>query len=813
VAGRRLLTGAYLLTFLTGAAGLIYQIAWQKYLARLLGSDSLATATVLGVFLAGLSLGYFVCGRLTVRTKHLFGTYGMLEGVIGVWGIGFPLLFRIVEAATRGWPTPSPGGRVLLGTLVGVVLMGLPTLCMGGTVPMLTRGLSRSLDEATRVHARIYGINTAGAFLGALAAGFVLIRWIGLPATVRGAALINLAAAGFFVSYGPRLAAALAGGALDPPATRRPSRKKPRADVTQGSPPVAWALYAIAFLSGLYFMTLESLLVRITNLSLGSSSYSLALVVAVFVLAVAAGAFWVSRRSSISPSALWLNQTVIAVGLMALFVTLDKWPYAAHLLRIRLPHTLAGFAGFQLAAFCGLLLVLALPVGFMGATLPLVFHALKRNLADVGYRAGVLFAWNAAGNFLGGIVGGFLIFRFLFNGEVFLFALALNVVTVGLASSWLPRRRRLAAAALAVVTLVFIWALPFHDATRFTAGTFRLREPLEYSYDGAETFYREYYRGRTILVYRDDPEGTFAVVENRTPAEALAESFPGLAASVMNNPFLEQRGARPRSVMVNGKSDSSTWFDRHTLKLLAHLPGLLMERRARVMIVGLGTGVTAGEFALYPDVRSIEVAEISPAVAGFLPWFEDSTGQVQEDPRLTIHIGDAFQVIGRSRLRWDIIVSEPSNPWVNGVDQLFSREFYGMVREHLEPGGLFVQWLQRYATSDAIAGVVVDTLRSEFPHLRLFRAEGDDLLLASLEPLDDAAFDRVAELLQGNAALRESLAAIDVAGPEDLRALEQPELLERLSGKSDGKLETLDHPRIHYMSAQAHFLGNFLDDE
>jgi spermidine synthase len=265
--------------------------------------------------------------------------------------------------------------------------------------------------------------------------------------------------------------------------------------------------------------------------------------------------------------------------------------------------------------------------------------------------------------------------------------------------------------------------------------------------------------------------------------------------------------------MVNGKSDSSTWFDRHTLKLLAHLPGTLIDRRERVMIVGLGTGVTAGEFALYPDVRSIEVAEISPAVAGFLPLFELSTGRVQEDPRLAVHVADAFQVIGRSRTRWDIIVSEPSNPWVNGVDQLFSREFYRLVREHLEPGGLFVQWFQRYATSDTIAGIVVDTVRSEFPHLRLFRAEGDDLLLASMEPIDVAEFDRATALLQENEALRESLDLIDVHGPDDLRALEHPELLERLSGLSEGKLETLDHPRIHHMSARAHFLGQFLDDE
>ena len=182
--------------------------------------------------------------------------------------------------------------------------MGLPTLCMGGTVPMLTRGLTRSLEQATRVHARIYAVNTAGAFLGALTAAFVLIYRYGLPGALRWAALVNLVAALFFRAGSRTGRAGPAAEASSPSRSPRQSGGKSPARTDAHRRPAAWALYAIAFTSGVYFMTLESLMVRITKLSMGSSSYTFGLIVAVFVFSIAWGSFRVARRRHISPRAL-----------------------------------------------------------------------------------------------------------------------------------------------------------------------------------------------------------------------------------------------------------------------------------------------------------------------------------------------------------------------------------------------------------------------------------------------------------------------------------------------------------------------------
>ena len=171
-------------------------------------------------------------------------------------------------------------------------------------------------------------------------------------------------------------------------------------------------------------------------------------------------------------------------------------------------------------------------------------------------------------------------------------------------------------------------------------------------------------------------------------------------------------------------------------------------------------------------------------------------------------------MLRRSTERWNIIASEPSNPWMNGVAAMFSREFYRLVRDHLEDDGIFLQWVQRYATNEEISGITVNTLRSEFPYVRVFRTEGtDDLMLASLKPIGDEAFERAETTLANNEALRASLASIGVNGTAELREKEHPEVLARAAEFRDLGFETLDHPRIHYMAGWAFFSGQSIDNE
>jgi spermidine synthase len=418
-------------------------------------------------------------------------------------------------------------------------------------------------------------------------------------------------------------------------------------------------------------MTLENILIRISNLSFGSSSYSFSLIVSVFILSIAVGSYLVGRLKNIPLNLLFLNQLLITFCLLLIYLTLDTWPYWAHVIRIMFQSNLAGFWGYYGCLFLVLLAVLILPVGSMGATVPIAFHEIKRELTKVGAHSGLLLSLNTLGNLLGSIIGGILFYYVANNARIFLSAVLLAALSTILAARPLKKIYWVVACMASVFVAAFMAAAPFYQYQNFMIGAFRLRQPTVISFQGPDHFFEKRNQELGLKFYNDGPTATVAAVE-----------FPKEAAF----------SRAPRSVIVNGKSDSSTVQDIYTLKLLAHLPAILSRARSQVMVIGLGTGVTAGELTLYSDIDQIDVAEISPSVIQALDCFKEDNYDLKKDPRVRISTGDAFRLMRRSRKNWDIIVSEPSNPWVMGVDLLFTREFYKLAKEHLSDQGVLAQW-------------------------------------------------------------------------------------------------------------------------
>ena len=789
----------YIIIFVTGFAGLIYQVAWQKYLSRMLGSDSIATAIILATFLGGLSAGYYICGKLTTRVKNHFKAYAVLEGIIGAWCINFPMLFDMLASATQHWRFSPPLLIILQGVFCSALLMGIPTICMGGTIPFLTRGISGNIREATHVHANVYAVNTAGAFAGALAAGFYLIPEYGLPLSVMGTASLNFAAFAFFYAISLRFRS------QDAPAEAEAKTENSETGSGQISEPETSRrfspriLYAVAFLSGFYVMTLENVLIRIINLSMGSSSYSFSLIVSVFILSIAVGSYVVGRFRDMSPRMLFTNQLLITLLLLLTYLTLDTWPYWAHLVRIAFQSHEVGRVGYYICAFMALFAALILPVGCMGATVPIAFHEIKRDLGNVGKHSGILFSLNTVGSLSGSLIGGIILYYFMDNPGVFLTAMLLAALSTCLAA-----RQSIGAAGgryfayaslLAVLLLVFsvfsdVLGTPFYNQDNFKIGTFRTRSPLSYSFDGPKDFFPKFNKGYDLKFYKDGPSATVAVTES-----SHEKPVPG----------------KSMAILVNGKSDSSTRGDSYTLKLLAHIPALLAKQRKDIMLIGLGTGVTLGELSLYPDAEHIDVAEISPTVAEALPLFREYTYDVHKDPRVSIRLGDAFRILGRSRKKWDIIISEPSNPWVTGIDLLFTQEFYKLAKAHLKEGGILIQWMQLYATSPDMVGMMVNTIRQEFEHACAFIANGPDMLLvAPSRPFSTEDFERADAILKNNGRVRASLEDLSMASVDAIlmrQVWPASYILDKFSGYG---LQTMDNPRLHYMAGKNFFMGKGL---
>src|SRR5262245_48766538 len=395
---------ALVLTLLTGFSGLVYEITWQKYLATLLGSHSEATAAVLGLYLGGLAAGYAIFGwvaRRTVaraeqagRNPPLLFVYGLAEMGIGVIALLFPFLFGAVQKISFWVPPGHEALSFAFDVWLCLLLLAPPTILMGGTIPLLTQALTRGLADATRIHAFIYAFNTAGAFFGSLAAGFVLIHWLGLDGVLRAMGVVNLLAGATFVALGLREA--------------QDAASQPAAAAVESLAPRSFAALAlVALLAGFAMMVLQTSLNRIAGLALGSSHFTFAMVVAVFVLCIALGSFTVSALSRIPPWLVAASQWLLVVLLVGIYFVIPDAGYGAHVLRSFFRDDPEAFYPFQLAVFLSGLAILIVPIGLSGALLPLLFHHLRNEVGDLGRVAGSLYSWNTVGSLLGALLGGY----------------------------------------------------------------------------------------------------------------------------------------------------------------------------------------------------------------------------------------------------------------------------------------------------------------------------------------------------------------------------------------------------------------------
>ncbi|MCP4107709.1 MAG: hypothetical protein GY749_19550 [Desulfobacteraceae bacterium] len=762
----------YAVTFVTSLAGLIYHAAWQKYMGRLLGNDSIATAITLAVFMGGLSLGYYLCGKITTRVKNHLKAYAILEGIIGAWCLNFPIIFKSVESLTQYRSFSPPLLIIVQGFFCSVLLMGIPTVAMGGTILFLKRGISKNAEQAA--HTRIYAVNTAGAFLGTLLAGFYLIPEFGLPVTVMGAAFLNIGACLFFyflpaVSETPGDEITLQSPVID---SQPPTRFRP------------WILCFIAFLSGFYVMTLINVLIRITSFSLGSSTYTFSLIVSVFILFTSVGAYAVDRLKNIRAGLLFANQLAVTLSLLLIYISLDTWPYWAHVIRISFQSNTAAMYGYYFNVFLILLSVSAIPTGFMGATVPIIFHEIKKDMKNVGK----LFLLNTLGIVFGSLAGGIIFYYFMNNAGVFSTAVFLASVSTCLAGWQLSERYFFPALILAISIFIFSIFTPFYDEARFAAGLFRYRVPDPLSFKGPKVFFQEYYKKNKLLFYKDGPTATVSVLE-----------------SPSNLSFDE----KPLSIIINGKTDSSTIRDIATLKLSAHIPALLAEKRKDILVIGLGTGITAGELTLYPDAECIDVTEISPSVTETLPYFHKFTYNVHENRKVSIHMGDAFRIMGTGRKKWDIITSEPSSPQGPGTDLLFTREFYKLVNNRLNKKGILLQWIPAHSSSPLMLGMILNTVKQEFPEYRVFMVNAEDLLLiASKHELSANNIEQAEKTLAGNEQVRRSLKVINVESVDSILIKEiwSPSYIAYNFSGYD--IQTMDNPRLHYIAGKNFFMGS-----
>jgi spermidine synthase len=703
------------LVALSGATGLLYESLWMRSFGLVFGNTTDAVGLVLATFMGGLALGSWLAGRKTARDP--LRTYARVELGIGASALlTLPLLKALpaVYGALAGRGGLS-GAPELAGRALAAALIVLPTtVLLGATVPLVVAFLSRARADFHGSFAGLYLANTLGGAAGVLAGSFLLLPALGVTGTFVAAAAANL------------LIGAIARRAA------QDSRPAPAPAPQKPAPPPARlpALPAVlAAASGACALGIEVLWTRTYVLVIGSSVYAFNLMLVAVLLGIVAGTALHRRLRARNPERL-AAALFLSLGLLVLAgqVAVNALPGAFLALMRVLPVT---FAAHQSAGFALCLLSL-LPVTIvLGFTFPLLTRLVPSPSPQ--HTTGALYAWNTGGAIAGALATDFLLVRALGlqRSYVVLAALPLMGAAWAFASSWSWRPAlRLAApvaVALAAAGLARSWA-PWNPLV-MTAGVYK------YGLEWRERPGFELASGlaaeRAILFYREGHEAVVAVAESRS-------------------------GGR-RFLSVNGKTDAgSSAEDVLTQKFIAHVPLLLHPAPRRALIVGWGAGATAASAALHP-LELLECVEIEPATFEAAPFFPDFTRALRGDPRFRIVFRDGRNHLLASRERWDVIVSEPSNPWISGVSNLFTREFYEIVRGRLAEDGVFGQWFHYYDLQAPDVKVELKTFRAVFPHVSIWlvppvggRLTADLLLVGSPRPhaLDHA---RLESLFRGGA--------------------------------------------------------------
>ncbi|HKP60972.1 MAG TPA: fused MFS/spermidine synthase [Polyangiales bacterium] len=714
------------LVFGSGFCALIYQVVWTRELRFVFGASTAASSAVIAIFIAGLGFGGLWFGRRVERSPAALRYYAVLEGGVALLSASTPWLLSLAR-----WLYLGSGGSLALGAsgstlvrlLLATLVLGPATFLMGGTLPAIARAAETEHDVARRRVAVLYGVNTLGAVLGCTLATFVLLERLGSRNTLYVAAVLNLIIAGMAWLGSRRLQA-----------TPQPSAAGHLSESERDNVAPTWLVCASAAVVGFAFFLMEVVWYRVLGPLLGGTIFTFGLILAVALFGIGVGgalyaALFARRRAMLLGFALScvLEAACIAVP----YAIGDRIAVWAVLLR---PLSALGFDGL-LFGWALITCVVVLPAALIaGFQFPLLIALLGSGRERVARDVGVAYAANTLGAILGALAGGFGLLPAIgavgaWRGVCFLltgwgaFVAAKTLLSGRLApdgrepsdnnqsprrSSWLQAG---SVAAVCVLTLILLGEQGPTAAWRHSPiGAGRIPPQSFDAPNTIESFMRQQRRG--VDWQTDGIESSIGI-----------DSTDGVG------------------FLVNGKSDGNSRTDGPTQVMGGLLGAALSQRVDKAMVIGLGTGSTAGWLAKLPEIQRVDVAEIEPAILTVAKRCELVNERALDNPKLHVHLGDARELLAVSREQYDVIFSEPSNPYRAGVASLYTREFYAAVQKRLSERGLFVQWLQAYdIDSDSIRSVYA-TLGTVFPHVETWYGLKHDLLLVASRhaPMHDTA--------------------------------------------------------------------------
>ncbi|MEM9406785.1 MAG: fused MFS/spermidine synthase [Acidobacteriota bacterium] len=773
-----------LLFFLSGATSLVYETVWSRQLSLVFGTTQLAICTLLAAFMAGLALGGALAARFGASVRRPLRAYAVLEALIAVYALAFPWIVALVQPLYLALHAALGGNSWALGVAQSVVL-GLallpPTVCMGATLPLVARFASTGDASTAAMVGRLYGANTFGAVSGVALASFVLLPSLGLSLTNRSAVAANVLL----------VVAALVWSVYEKPLPLEglPDDKEETTDdetahaVTETS---EGRLLGIAFLAGFSALLLEVTWFRLLGLLFGGSVYAFSTMLLAFLLGLGLGG-WVGggaadrsfaagglRRVLSRLAAVQFGVAALSFGAMHLY---SKLPVVFVQLFDRFGPELIGRSKMLMA-----LALMLPPALLMGVTFPYLVRALSSLAARDGVHrpVGRIYAVNTVGAVCGSGLGGLVFLPWLHIQGSVLLAVGANLAASLIALLGPGVRRLPLLFGTAGVLVLAVWIRPTWEPLLMTAGLYEYVEDLEDRTDAGI---------RAVAV---------------TPHELLFYD-EGLSTVVTVGRERENGNVW---LANNGKIDASTQGDMVTQLLVAHLPFVFAPEAKDVLVIGLASGISAGAVTLHESPERIDLIEIEPAIVEASHSFSEFNNRPLDDPRVNLIVND-----GRNQLlvtppgTYDLVSAQPSNPWLTGVANLFTQEFFELGRSRLAPGGIWAQWIQTYGMATEDLRSLLGAFSDVFPSVRLFRVDDADLILIGSESPLDLSWERVSSTLWSRpepvAQLRREL----VLGEAQVLALELFDEVEIRRLAKGVERNTDDNMRIEY-SAPLHLYAN-----
>jgi len=732
---------------LSGFSGLIYQSIWTQYLGLFLGHSSYAQSLVLILFMGGMAIGAWLVSRWSSKVRRPLLVYAIIEVVIGLLGLCFDGIYQ----GLTGWAYDQllpmlPSGQLQSVRWLLAAAMVLPQcILLGATFPLMSAGYIRLQEHAQgRVLAGLYFSNSLGAAIGALASTYLMLPAIGMPGTVFSAGLINILVAIMVYPLSKRETPLQV---VAPPAEPKP------AEATAAGVSRPLLILLVAGLTGTASFIYEITWIRMLSLALGTTIHSFELMLASFIFGIALGGLWLKNRADrlVSPLATagWIQIWMGIAALGSMFVYANAFEWVGWLMKV-IVQSAQGYGLFNVAS-AGIALLVMFPAAFFaGMTLPLLTLALLRQ--GHGEKAiGQAYAFNTVGAIVGVLAAVHILMPLLglkyalLTGAVL--DIGLGLVLLSRYAPSLPGRRfppLVAAFVVSAVAVVASSLLVTFDPTVLNSSVYR---------NGTPTLGG----GARMVFHKDGKTATVAVFE------------------------IGAKGGEVRMIATNGKVDAGLAYnparlattDESTMVLLAAVPLAMRDHYDHIGVIGFGSGMTTHTLMGHSKVGSVDTVEIEPAMVEGARHFGDRVSRAYTDPRSHVIIDDAKAYFASVPKKYDLIVSEPSNPWVGGTASLFSTEFYQYVPKQLNKDGLFVQWLQLYEINPELVNSVLSAMLANFKDVKAYLAnEGDMILVAS--PNGEVP-NLGAEIFQ------QPLLASDLArvGVRNLRDLEDTQVMNR----------------------------------